>query len=55
MQHEFAAVVERDDDWFIAYAPEIPGATEAVPRHREIPNVLARKIRRGLSAPELGR
>ena len=26
MKHEFTAVVERDEDWFIAYAPEIPGA-----------------------------
>lgn len=26
MQHEFAAVIERDDDWFVAYAPEVPGA-----------------------------
>lgn len=26
MRHEFAAVIERDDAWFIAYAPEIPGA-----------------------------
>ncbi|MEL6612181.1 MAG: type II toxin-antitoxin system HicB family antitoxin [Bacteroidota bacterium] len=26
MQHEFSAIVERDDDWFIAFAPEVPGA-----------------------------
>ena len=26
MQHEFTAVVEQDGDWFVAYAPEIPGA-----------------------------
>ena len=26
MKHEFAAVIERDEDWFIAYAPEVPGA-----------------------------
>ncbi|WP_412062168.1 type II toxin-antitoxin system HicA family toxin [Rubrivirga sp. IMCC45206] len=31
------------------------GAVEAVPRHTEIPNVLARKICRGLSVPEIGR
>jgi hypothetical protein len=30
------------------------GATEAVPRHVEIPNGLARKICRGLSVPEIG-
>lgn len=26
MANEFTAVVERDDQWFIAYCPEIPGA-----------------------------
>ena len=26
MHNEFKAIVERDDDWFIAYCPEIPGA-----------------------------
>ena len=26
MKHEFTAVVEHDEDWFIAYAPEVPGA-----------------------------
>ena len=31
------------------------GETEAVPRHTEIPNVLARKICRGLSVPEIGK
>ena len=31
------------------------GETEAVPRHTEVPNVLARKICRGLSVPEIGR
>ncbi|MBA3497716.1 MAG: type II toxin-antitoxin system HicA family toxin [Gemmatimonadales bacterium] len=29
------------------------GAVEAVPRHNEIPDLLARKICRGLGAPEL--
>jgi hypothetical protein len=29
------------------------GAVEAVPRHNEIPDLLARKICRGLSVPEL--
>lgn len=31
------------------------GRIEAVPRHREIPDRLARKICRGLSVPEIGR
>lgn len=26
MRNEFTAVIERDDVWFIAYCPEIPGA-----------------------------
>lgn len=26
MHNEFTAVVEQDNDWFIAYSPEIPGA-----------------------------
>jgi hypothetical protein len=31
------------------------GWIEAVPRHVEVPNVLARKICRNLSVPEIGR
>ena len=31
------------------------GAVEAIPRHTEVADVLARKICRGLSVPELGR
>lgn len=30
----------------------VSGGTEAIPRHTEIPNVLATKICRGLSIPE---
>ena len=26
MQNEFTAIIEKDDDWYIAYCPEIPGA-----------------------------
>ena len=26
MHNEFTAVIEQDEDWFIAYCPEIPGA-----------------------------
>ena len=33
----------------------LTGATEAVPRHTEVPDKLARKICRELSIPELGR
>src|SRR5688500_17104326 len=26
MRHEFTAIYERDDEWVIAYCPEVPGA-----------------------------
>ncbi|MCZ7644682.1 MAG: type II toxin-antitoxin system HicB family antitoxin [Planctomycetota bacterium] len=26
MRNEFTAIIERDDKWFVAYCPEIPGA-----------------------------
>ena len=26
MHNEFTAIIERDEDWFIGYCPEIPGA-----------------------------
>jgi len=26
MTNEFTAIVERDDEWFIAFCPELPGA-----------------------------
>lgn len=26
MHNEFTAIIEQDDDWFVAYSPEIPGA-----------------------------
>jgi predicted RNase H-like HicB family nuclease len=26
MHNEFTAIIERDEGWFIAYCPEIPGA-----------------------------
>ncbi|MEO7660590.1 MAG: type II toxin-antitoxin system HicB family antitoxin [Pyrinomonadaceae bacterium] len=26
MNNEFTAIIEKDDEWFIAYCPEIPGA-----------------------------
>jgi predicted RNase H-like HicB family nuclease len=26
MHNEFMAMIERDEEWFIAYCPEIPGA-----------------------------
>ncbi len=26
MHNEFTAIIKQDEDWFIAYCPEIPGA-----------------------------
>ena len=26
MHNEFTAIIEKDEDWYIAYSPEIPGA-----------------------------
>jgi predicted RNase H-like HicB family nuclease len=26
MRNEFTAIIERDEDWYIAYCPEVPGA-----------------------------
>ena len=26
MHNEFTAIIEEDEDWYIAYCPEIPGA-----------------------------
>jgi predicted RNase H-like HicB family nuclease len=26
MHNEFTAIIEQDDEWFIGYCPEIPGA-----------------------------
>jgi predicted RNase H-like HicB family nuclease len=26
MRNEFTAIFERDDEWYIAYCPEVPGA-----------------------------
>lgn len=26
MRNEFSAIIEKDQEWFIAYCPEIPGA-----------------------------
>jgi len=26
MKSEFTAIIEKDEDWYIAYCPEIPGA-----------------------------
>lgn len=27
MQNEFTAIIQQDEGWFVAYSPEVPGAT----------------------------
>lgn len=52
---QHGCVLKREGAADSLYTNPATGQTEAVPRHTEIPNVLARKICRGLSVPELGR
>ena len=45
MHNEFTAVFERDEDWVIAYCPEIPGANgQAVEKPFEPENLQARIV-----------
>jgi mRNA interferase HicA len=57
LQHlrRFGCVLKREGAAHSLWTNPNGGATEAVPRHTEISNVLARKICRGLGIPELGR
>ena len=54
MRNEFTAVIERDGKSLAVVEPEY-GAIQAVPRHAEIADPLARKICRNLSVPEISR
>ena len=45
-------VLKREGASHSLWANPATGAVEAVPRHIEIPNLLARKICRGLGIPE---
>jgi predicted RNase H-like HicB family nuclease len=45
MHHEFMAVYERDDDWLVAYCPEIPGANGQGRTKEEARQSLAEAIR----------
>jgi len=44
MRNEFTAIIERDDDWFIAYCPEIPGANGQGRTREECQKSLAEAI-----------
>jgi hypothetical protein len=47
--------LEREGAAHSLWSNPATGAVEAIPRHTEIPNILARKICRTLSVPEPGR
>ena len=44
MRNEFTAIVEREDRWFIAYCPEIPGANGQGRTKKECLRSLAQAI-----------
>lgn len=44
MRNELTAIIEQDEDWFIAYAPEIPGANGQGRTKREVLQSLAEAI-----------
>jgi predicted RNase H-like HicB family nuclease len=45
MSGEFTAIIERDEDWYIAYCPEIPGANGQGRTIEECRQSLAEAIR----------
>lgn len=49
---EFGCVLKREGAGHSLWVNPETGAMEAIPRHNEIKNQLARKICRGLSIPE---
>ena len=56
LQHlrHHGCVLKREGGSHSLWTNPANGAVEAVPRHTEIANVLARKICRGLAIPETG-
>lgn len=51
---KYGCVLKREGKEHSLWANPLTGAMEAVPRHTEISNMLARKIFRNLSVPEIG-
>ena len=45
MNNEFTAIIEQDEDWYIAYSPEIPGANGQGKTIEEAKKSLADAIR----------
>jgi hypothetical protein len=51
---KYGCILKREGRSHSLWTNPATGSVEAVPRHTEVPNVLARKICRGLSVPEVG-
>lgn len=50
---KYGCILKREGSAHSLWTNPQTGQTEAVPRHTEIPDLLARKICRGLSVPEI--
>ena len=48
-------ILKREGRSHTLWMNPVTGEVEAIPRHTEIPDVLIRKICRGLSVPQLGK
>ncbi len=59
MRNEFTAIIEQDEDWFMAYSPEISGANgqgETMEEARQsLRKAIALILEDRLSVPEFGR
>lgn len=44
MKNEFTAIIEQDDNWYIAYCPEIPGANGQGKTREEVRKNLVESI-----------
>lgn len=44
MRNEFTAIIEKDEEWFFAYSPEIPGANGQGQTKDEALNSLSQAI-----------
>ena len=51
----YGCVLKREGSAHSLWMNPQTGQMEAVPRHQEVPDLLARKICRGLSVPEAGK
>ncbi len=57
LQHlrKHGCFVKREGRAHSLWSNPATGAVEAIPRHTEVPDLLARKICRNLSVPEIGK